>query len=245
MSLKNIFNKPITIDLVGNVHPIQIKDWEDFESYLQILMVSKNHIPINGDEDIPLLRRILIAYAQESDDTILDVLCSLFNLITKSKEFKFVDERSTYYFINENEQIINDDNYEEFRNIVLKQNIIIEPKVYKSKMMQEWAEKVLEARSKDAANITMEDMVTTVAVVSGKHYWDLEKYSIYQLKSEFQRINKIKVYDTQSIMFANPYASDIKLDHFAEYLDMYEDPYKDVFKSKDNMNITKAVSNDK
>ena len=237
MSTNNIFHKPIYIKRFGNVYPIQVGDWEKFESCLNVLMISKKHIEVTVDEDIALLHRIVLGL---QDDEINKALCKLFNLISKTDSFKLDSDH--YHFINDESQRVDFENYDEIRNTIFNQNILFEPKVYKDPLMQQWANKVLEARSKNAANITMEDMVTTVAVISGKHYWDLEKYSIYQLKSEFQRINKIKAYDTTSIMFANPYATDIKLDHFAEYLDMYADPYQDLFKSKDKLkNIDKAL----
>lgn len=239
MSLINIFQKPVNIKGFGNVYPIQVGDWDEFENYLNVLMISKKHIEVTIDEDIALLHRIVLGI---QDDKINNSLCKLFNLISKTDSFKLELFHDKYHFINDESQTVDFTNYDDIRNTIFHQNILFEPKVYKDPLMQQWAEKVLEARSKNAANITMEDMITTVAVLSGKHYWDLEKYSIYQLKSEFQRINKIKVYDTTSIMYANPYASDIKLDHFAEYLDMYADPYKDVFKSKDKLkNINKAL----
>lgn len=240
MTLCNILQKPTFINKVGDIYPIRIKDWDEFEKHLNILMLSKKHLEVNSEEDIPLLHRIVLGY---QDDIVNQSLCEIFNLITRTSTFELEVTHENYYFINRNKQIVDSDNYEEIRNIVLRQNLLFEPKVYKTKLMQEWAERVLQARKKNAANITMEDMITTIAVISGKHYKDIAKYSIYQLQSEFQRINKIKQYETISILYANPYAaSEVKLDHFAEYLDMYSDPYADLFKSKDKLtNIHKAL----
>lgn len=240
MSMDNILQKPVNINNVGNIYPIKVEDWDEFDSYLNVLMISKKHIEVKIDEDVPLLHRIVLGIRDES---INQMFCEIFNLITRTDSFRLHSSPEEYFFMNDEDKIVDADNYEEIRNTVLRQNLLFEPKVYKSKMMQEWAEKVLEARSKNSANITMEDMITTVACLSGKHYWDLEKYSIYQLKCEFQRWNKIKQYDTTSILYANPYAaSEVKLDHFAEYLDMYADPYADLFKSKDSLkNVNKAL----
>ena len=73
--------------------------------------------------------------------------------------------------------------------------------------------------------------------MAGKHYWDLEKYTIYQLKYDFNRICKIKDYESQSMMFANPYAdlSKLKMEHFAENIDMYENPYDGLFKERSSL----------
>ncbi|MED4883908.1 hypothetical protein [Bacillus smithii] len=238
MSMADILGMPTYVDGVGDVHPIKVKDWDLFEKNANVLLLTKNHLPLNIEEDIPLLDRIVIGIR---DEELVDSLCTIFNLVLKSNEFRIDTDGKDYFFINENNQIITNKTYEELRRVILRQNIIFEPKVYKDKLLQQWAEKVLEHRNKEAANITMEDMITTIAVLSGKHYWDIAEYTIYQLKSEFQRINKIKQYETTSILYANPYAAaDVKLEHFAECLELYEDPYKGVFKSTEGSNISKA-----
>jgi hypothetical protein len=240
MSLENIFRKPKFHPDVGEIHPILLKDWNVFEDNVRPLMFSKKHLELENDHDMPLLDRLVVLL---QDETLVNSLCKVFNLVFKSKYFELSDNGQIYFFINENKQIISSSNYEEIRDIILNQNILFEPKIYKDPLMASWASKVLKAREKNAANITLEDMITTVSVVSCKHYWDLENYSIYQLKAEFNRITKIKMYDTKSIQLANPYASEIKLEHFAEFLDLYQDPYADIFKSKDKLNnINKAMT---
>ncbi|MCM3110036.1 hypothetical protein [Lederbergia lenta] len=240
MSLNYILGKPTNVENAGDLHHIKVKDWDLFQEYLSIIMLSKKHLPLENEEvDTPLLDRLVLGL---QDENVIRLLCNALNLAFRSTTFYITDDGFNYYFTNKEEQIVNADNYEVIRKLILHQNIIIEPKVYKDKRMQEWAEKALSARNKDAANITMEDIVSTISVYSGKHYWDIAEYTMYQLYSEFYRISKIKNYDTSSIMFANPYATDIKLEHFAECLDLYADPNKDLFKSKDKLNINKAFN---
>ncbi|MDT0160274.1 hypothetical protein [Bacillus sp. AG4(2022)] len=238
MSLANILQKPSQIDLIGDVYPVRVKDWDEFESYLSILMISKKHF--NKDLDIPLLTGIVINLR---DEPIVEVLCGIFNILTRTDSFTMEYLEDSVYFENKNKQIICDSNYDLLREVALHQNIIFEPKIYKDPLMARWAEKALEAKSKNAANITFEDMITTIATYSSKHYWDIENYSIYQLKAEFQRITRLKVYDTNSLTYGNSNVnpSEVKLDHFAESFDLYADPYKDLFKSKENLNISKAL----
>lgn len=243
MTLNNIFNRPTVVEGVGQVYPIKIKDWEMFESYLDLLMLSKASLPIE-DESVPLLNRIIAFFSEDPES--VEMMTDLFNLVTRTDSFKFEVKLfpfQNYYFINDNEQEINADNYEELRKIILHQNIILEPKVFKSKRVAEWAQKALELKNRNSANVTLEDMITTVSVVKGIHYHELEDYSIYQLKSDFQRINMIKSFESSSNLFGNPYAAaEMKLTHFAETLDLYADPYKDVFKDDSNMKIKEALS---
>ncbi|MGP7815558.1 hypothetical protein ACTXGU_00190 [Niallia sp. 01092] len=237
MLLNNIFNRPAVVEGVGEIYPIQLKDWDEFESYLSVLVLSKSNFPTE-DESIPLLDRILFYISNNPDE--LEKLINLFNLTTRSSSFNLYS-LETYFFRDDDGKLITSLNYEEFRKVVLHQNVILEPRIFKDPRVAEWAEKALKLKNKDAANITLEDMISTVSVVKCKDYDVLEKYTMYQLKTDFQRINQIKSYDATANLLGNPYAaSEVKLNHFAEYLDLYADPYKDVFKKSSSSNINQA-----
>jgi hypothetical protein len=241
MSLNNILNKSINVNDFGNIYPVKLKDWDEFENNLNPVVLSKEHIPLDSEEDFPLLDR-LFAYGLQ-DNMVFVSLCKIFNIISQSQEFQFLASNENYYFINENNQIINSNNYEIIRNHVLHQNIIFEPKIYKNPAIRKWAEKVLAARGKNSPNVTLEDKLSTVSVFTGKHYWELAEYNMYQLNYDFNRIIKFKNYDSQAIMFANPYAdmSKMKLEHFAENINMYENPYDGIFKEKNLMKLDNAI----
>jgi len=237
MSLTNIFQKPLEFKGVGKIYPIQMKDWDEFESYLQILMLNNTHFE---DATESLLYK-LVNIGIENPAIIIG-LQNIFNLITRTSTFQFNWDLDVLLFVNEEKQFINELMYDELRKVVLHQNLLIEPKVFKNPMMQEWADKVLASRNRKSANVRLEDMVTTVAALSSKHYEDLESYSMYQLKSEFYRHKHIKHYDSIANAYGNPYAaSEIELPEFAQDLDLYADPYKDIFKSDKDMNIKKAI----
>lgn len=231
MSLQNIFQVPEKVDGFGEVFPIRLKEWDKFESSVQPFLLSKNHLTVSSEDDYPLLDRLV--YGLQSEE-ILNLLCNVFNLISRTDSFTFHSDEQGYFFYNNEKQIVDNQNFDQIRMIILKQNILFEPKIYKSEAVKRWAEKVLKARQKNSPNVTIEDMLSTVSVLSGKHYWDLAEYSIYQLKYDFNRACKIKTFDSQSMMLANPYGdfSKMKLEHFAENIDMYENPYDGLFKEK-------------
>lgn len=165
-------------------------------------------------------------------------MCTVFNIVSRTDSFRFVIGDDTYGFINAHNQIVNSINYELIRDTILNQNILFEPKIYKNPAVAKWATKVLEARGKNAPKITLEDKISTVSVMSGKHYWDLAEYTIYQLNYDFNRILKIKDYESQSLVLGNPYVdmSKVKINHFAESINLYENPYDTAFKDKGKLN---------
>lgn len=233
MSILNLFGEPFFIEGIGNIYPIRLIDWEKFESVIPVILQSEKHFETNGD--FPLLDILIRGI---SDEVIVKSLEIIFQLALRNEDVKFVVyDFDKYKFQIDDEHSITADNFPLIRNVIMQQNILFEPKIYKNPDVAKWAEKVLAARGKNAPNITMEEMISTVSVFTGKHYWDLKDYTIYQLKSDFNRICKIEEYRTQSMVFANPYAdlSKFKMDHFAEKIDMYKNPYDDVFKEKNQM----------
>lgn len=242
-SLSHIFQKPNKIENVGEIYPVLLKDYDEFMDKANLLSYSYSHFDVEAvsnslqmpKEDIKLLDLLMIISTQtDSAELAFDNLNVVFSIVLKKKvDYSFGE--NGLYFVCGDEYLIDRNNYDEVRKVIMEQNLIFEPKVFKSKIAQEWAERVLQTRARSAVNITIEDMVTTVAVLSGKHYWDLENYSYYQLKAEFSRINKIKNYETNSMLLGNPYASDVKLDHYAENMEMFKSPYDDIFVSKNKL----------
>jgi len=106
--------------------------------------------------------------------------------------------------------------------------------------MNDWAQKALKAKQKNASKILMEDIITTVSVGTGKNYSDLENYTIYQIYSDFYRLRKMVEYDT-NVQF-KCVGADLKLDDYAEDLDIFHNPYDDLFVSSDKLGgLNKAL----
>lgn len=237
MSLKYILGKPDTINSAGDVFPVKVKEYEEFVDYSLVLYCSKDHFG-EGCEEYKLLDLIVFTMR---DPQIIQSLELLFALTMKKKFTFFInDETQRYGFHSNDLSLINRDNYDEIRSSIMRQNLMFEEKVFKNKLVQEWANKVIQARAKNAVKMEFEDILSTVSVFTGKHYWDLEEYTIYQLKSDFNRINKIKEYDS-NIAFKCAGADNVTLDYYAETLDMFKNPYDDIFKSKDKSKLEQSL----
>lgn len=239
MTLKYIRGQPDYVEGVGNVYPVRIKDYDEFNEVAYLLNFGKEHFQ---NLSIPLLPMIVLALSSiKQPKEIISDFEKLFSIITR-KEVKF----GGGYFVFEidNEHNINPENYDKVREISIKQNLIFPPKVYKNKTVQKWAEKVLEVRKKNAPKITMEDMLSTISAYNGKSYEELDNYTIYQVYSEFNRIRKIKNYDIS--MIARMIDGKVKVEDYAENLDLFRSPYDDLFVNKDKLNkLNKALENSK
>lgn len=234
-TVKYILAMPESVEGVGDIYQIKIKDYDIFLEISKYLYISKQHMESQlGDQfndDIKLLDFLILI----TDDKLKlqHDLEKLFSLVFK-EEVVFVANDKDYGFIIDENKIINRNNYEEIREIIMKQNLLFEPKIFKDPLVQKWAEKVIKARSKNAIKINIEDMITTVSIKTGKSYDLIANQSLYQLYADFKRISKDKDYDT-SVLFKTV-SPDININYFAENINMFENPYEKIFVSKEKVN---------
>jgi hypothetical protein len=227
-NLNYIFGRHTHVDGIGNVHPIKLKDHDEFVDCSMVLYYSKNNFPEESQED-----KLLDLLVGLNDEKIIEDLEKVLSMSLKQVVHFNVVNGNDYGFVIDETHYINRDNYDIIRQVIMQQNLMFEQKIYKDKLVQEWANKVIQARAKSSIKMEFEDMVSTVSVFTGKHYWDLAEYTIYQLKSDFNRISKFKDYDA-SVLFRTV-SNDVKISHFAEDIDLFKNPYDDLFKSKDKL----------
>lgn len=242
--LKYIFAQPDYIEGIDKknpiiIYPVRLKDYDKFIEVSHLLYISKNHFE---ETEYPLLVLVFMCMKQLNltQEELVKKLEDTFSIVTR-KEVKFVSDEKTKIegFIVDNKNIITTQNYEQIREIIMKQNLMFEQKVYKNKLVQEWANKVLESRAKNSSKISIEDIITTVSVYKGKDYNELIDYTIYQIYADFYRIRKMKKYDTDTL-FATV-AEKVTIEDFAEEINMFKSPYDDLFVSSSKLNKLSSI----
>jgi len=157
-----VFGRPKQVEGLGNVHPIRLKDYDDFVEHATMLQVSKQTMKVEEDE-ITNFDLLIGLIAQ--DESFLYSVTGLLNLVT-GKYFQFDASDGEIKFTDTNsESELKKSNYDDFRNTVMKQNLIFEKKVFKNPVTQEWADMVMEQRAKKSVKVTLESMITTVHVL--------------------------------------------------------------------------------
>ena len=253
-STRDIFQKKVSVGDV-DIYPVTMGEYDEFMECAGVITIPYKYFNLDviskefniSKNDIKLLDLIThLTYESNSQDLYFNNLCKLFTIALRQEiRFSYDQETGLFFISSEGKKLIDRNNYDEIRKVILEQNLIFEPKIYKSKMVQKWAEKVLKNRAKSAVNITHEDMITTISVIQGITYEELERYSIFQIRATFQRICKIQEYQTTAIMLANPYAAGaVKLGHFAENTDIRRDPSSDIFKDSSKLGkLNDAIGN--
>lgn len=235
--LKEILNRPEYVENIGLVYPITIKDYDDFQKPSKLLLYSKDHfrdVQKGIDVEISLYECIALMILQEENyQPYVNDLIRLFEL-TLHKEVEFNYDAFEFY-IKDTNFIINKNTYGQYRDVVMRQNLIFSPKVYKNKFTQMIAEKVLMSKSKNSLDISFEDKISTVVTMSHKTFSDIENWSIYQLENVFQRI--LQLINYQNSMLFKTVSSEVpNPTHFAEKIDLHINPYDGLFKDKSKLN---------
>jgi len=236
--LKYIFAQPEYIEGIGEIYPIKLKDYDEFSKVSQPLYISKNHFETT---EYPLLALIFmgVQYLGINIEQLKENFITLFSLVTH-KEVKFISEEKYEGFLVDKSKFISSHNYDKLREVIMKQNLMFEQKVFKNKLVQDWANKVIEAKSKNSTKISMEDIITTVSVYKGISYEQILEYTIYQIYADFYRIRKIKQYDTDTL-FATVSSEKMSIVDFAEDINIFKSPYDDLFVSSEKLNKFKQL----
>lgn len=238
-TVKYILAKHDFIDGIGNVFPIKVSDYDEFIECSSILNIRKEHF--SADAQTYQLLDLLIFGIGEKEKTV-DYLETLFRLVIK-KDVQFIENHEKYAFIIDEDHFITNSNYDILRQTIMKQNLMFEQKIYKDPLVAEWAQKVLKQRAKGGVTITIEDMISTVSVVTGKSYNEIAEMTIYQLNADFKRVTKDKDYNV-AISMKCAGADKVNVNYFAEEINMFKNPYDDLFVSTSKLNdLNKAIGN--
>lgn len=227
--IKDILGLPEHVDKIGNIYPVRIKDYDEFMENCDVLLYNKDHF--DGVGELKLFDILMVVLGENFKQKMINLI----KICLKQDNVKFVALKNFSGFIFGDTNYIDADNFEEFKKIVLRQNLLFEPKVYKNKLVQEWAEKALRAKMKDSINITIDDKITTVVSFTGISYETIAEMTIFQLEATFNRICKFMDYIT-SVHVLCAGTTDIKLSHFAEFVDLYKNPYDSLFVSDEKLN---------
>lgn len=260
-----LFDLPCNLNNI-KLYPIKVIDWEYFQKYIPYLTYSKEHYEHIGIKDIESLLKIIIIQdvssklklIKESNKDIegiekllikqtLDDICGMFNMITH-KDYNVDYElliNNIYSFKNKEGQIIDDENFNKIRQVVLKQNLLFEPIIYESKFKQQWAESVKRGRAKKSKNISLADIISIVREGLGITYKEISELNIFQLNVDYQRLQNTKSYDTLTILRTTYGIDHSKLQN-VDYSDpiiekLMRNPELDYFKDFDMGDIVEAL----
>lgn len=237
---EDIFGLPRKCTDIGDIYPILLKDYALFSNYSWILKYDKRHTYTTSD-DVSTLEAILF---KEFTCEFLEGLTG--NNLVKYKIFSLqgviemvtrkpvaYDVQSRCYYIGDkndedNVGVLGVYNYDQFRKIVMEQNLIHQEKFYKSKLVEQWMSDAKKVKESNSSNVQFEDIVSTIKNMTGFSYEDIYKQTYYQTITDYKRILNIKAHD-MSVLFASQHGTKaVKIIDMSENLDLQKNPNDDL-----------------
>lgn len=242
-----LFDLPCIIGK-AKIYPTKVSEYKIFQKYSKYIMFSKAHYGVPSDYKDSLLRcsiyyNIMVLRGDNNsneDNTeylniVFEELEELFSLVCREQiKFSFID--NTYNFINKNsEVIIDENNFDTIRKVLLKLNMIFEPKIYESELERKWEEKAMIARSKKNTSFDFVDIITIVSCSASKSYKDIYEQNIIQLYSDYFRCINTENSRTTSIF--QSVDSKYKGSNFADSMVgfLFKNPYEGIWKDKSSL----------
>ncbi|MEU2589665.1 hypothetical protein ACI2JA_19650 [Alkalihalobacillus sp. NPDC078783] len=223
--------EPIHVHSIGTVHQIKIKDYDKFEELHGWLLFEKEDFNIES-ENHTLFELICASCTQNA--TLAQNVEELIKLVMKVDEIDVlidhVGSAITY-----KGGTLHSGNYETFRELVLKQAVVHKEPRYKNEHMKKWFEMKKQLWAKEKKNdIDLIAKFTTITTFSGRSMDDLMDYTILQFEFEFDRVNRIILFERNSHVIGH---GDVPSSHFAEKFDIFRNPYDDWFRKESDVNI--------
>lgn len=120
--------------------------------------------------------------------------------------------------------IINRDNYNEIREIMMEQALLFDPLIGADERSQKRIDRAIQKKidkaSKDGKNTNIESMLV---LNSSRFEINLETYTYYQLKAQYSILNREQIALMYNI--SRPHAKDVPFISFAEELDIHDNPF--------------------
>lgn len=223
------------------IYPIKVQDYLLFSIYNQCLSLDKNSIP---DVKIISMTYLEYIYYETREDVnnkpYLLWLDRLFSLCIHDKTFENIEESIKRYGFDKNKKPIftigdetfNSEDFEEIKQIIAQQNMIVLPDFSVSKEVRDSLEKAKEYKNKisDSKPASLEDYIISLAVVTG---WDFDKIyslSIRKFMKAIERYDLLvhyKIYLASSMSGMVEFKDKSFIKHWLSNTDT-EDKYKDV-----------------
>lgn len=194
---------PEEIEGIGNVYPISILDWEAFSRLAnRFLLFGRDHLKyrLKIDDGVSLLDFIIaVCLNSDNENERIQNLTDFKRLIdmTTRKESRFMFDKQSqewFFFLDESDEglQINRHNFDRFREVVMRQNLLFEPVVAPNEMAQQVLDEAIERMNRRGTPVDLESMLAVVSVMRGLTPDQLANYSYYQLRADYEVFQRIE-----------------------------------------------------
>jgi hypothetical protein len=253
-----LFDLPCIIDNI-NIYSVKITKWKQFQKYIPYLIMSKEHYKLAEDQSLLMCAIVNMMqvynnneYPQDEElklkllHYILKELCDLFSIVTRTNISYEENKELGYCFVNHDKDIqICENNFDILRRVILKQNILFEPIIYKSKFKEKWARSVARGRAKNSKSLSLAEIISIVRGGLKISYEEINNLNIFQLYVDYYRLDNTKSFETITLL-KTTYGMDWGQLPNINYTDaiidkLLRNPELDYFKDFDMGEVTEAL----
>lgn len=254
--LKDYYGLPEYIEGIGNVYPILIKDYEDFRILAEKFLIhNKDEFKIENEKitlfEIIVYSMINFEIEQNEINNKIDYsiksFIELLKLALRCKEIYFDENNLSFKIDNEvtKNNEINKENFDIFRKIVMRQNLLYEPLVAADIVTQHYLNEYRKQKMLDtSSHSSLEGILQILCLVKGRNIKELlNEYTYYQVMGEFSRYQEMLSYEwIKSVMTSGLSDKQIKVNNIAREIDMYSNPETEGFLKSQNEDIDNKLA---
>lgn len=172
-------------------------------------------------------------------------MCHLFSMtLNKEVLFELIDISEDgvidYRFKIDDKNFITKFNYEEYREIVMEQNILFEPLTSPSAKGNEVIQNAISVLSKNGTSQDLISVCSTVSTYKGVEDKELQEYTYYRLMYDFETVNRINnnlIY----AMFMAQGSKEAQLTYLGEGVLLNKNPYDGLLRRNGDNQLTKTL----
>ena len=199
--IKDYLNLPELVEGIGYVYPVSVVEWEDFSRLAQrFLLYSYDMIKYKFkiEQEIKMLDFLFLVIMQgeteeERVQGVID-LQDMLKIVLKEDVKAFYDNQSGEWLLMVGEQgnEINRLNFDTLKPVIMRQNLLFEPLIANNDIAQQIIDDAITRMSRQGDKVELESMIACVSIVKGIHPKELQDYSYYQLRADYEVSQRIE-----------------------------------------------------
>lgn len=121
---------------------------------------------------------------------------------------------------------INSNNFEEYRKVVMRQNLLFAPLYYDDFVLQSMLEQLRkQRRNSKEESADLEAILQIISIKKGINPKDFNDYTYYQVMAEFSRLQLLENYDWVKLVQTSGFGSkDVKIPKYDKKIDLNKHP---------------------
>ena len=241
--IRSYCGEPTEVDRAGFIYPVRLIEWERFTQLASMYLMTcdlflRRRLSLSDEIKLFDFVTIQAVLASKDGEERLKELEELFSIVFRTQvqyRIRKTTKMPEIYFLVNKMGIIDRDNYEEVRRVIMEQNILFDPIIGKSEAAQQAIDNAIARLKRGKTDLDIESMF--IAVSMFKKDIDINEITYYQLRADYEMLTRIEQNRIIPIYQVN--GVKIEQTELSKPLSIHKNPYgMDVlFKKRDDNKV--------